>query len=101
MIKTQIQIPDHLHREAKRIAAEYEMSFADVVRRGLERVVPMFPPRGSSAPWQLPRLDLGLLVDPFADPDWRADLHVEPAVLHEPPPERYGVPRATAKRSRR
>ena len=32
MIKTQVQIPDHLFREAKRIAAEYEMSFADVVR---------------------------------------------------------------------
>ena len=32
MIKTQVQIPDHLYREAKRIAADYEMSFAEVVR---------------------------------------------------------------------
>lgn len=39
MIKTQIQIPDHLYREAKRIAAEYEMSFAEVVRRDLPKLI--------------------------------------------------------------
>ena len=35
MIKTQVQIPDDLYREAKRVAADYEMSFAEVVRRSL------------------------------------------------------------------
>ena len=85
MIKTQIQIPDHLYREAKRIAAEYEMSFADVVRRGLEGVVPAFPPRTeSTADWKLPQLDLGLQADPFADPDWRAALYASPSYVHEP-----------------
>ncbi|MEO8195471.1 MAG: antitoxin [Thermoanaerobaculia bacterium] len=85
MVKTQVQIPDHLFREAKRIAAEYEMSFADVVRRGLERVVPAFPPRaGSQTYWELPQLDLGLQTDPFTDPDWRALLHASPMDLHEP-----------------
>ena len=49
MIKTQIQIPDHLYREAKRIAADYEMIFAEVVRRSLEKTIPSYPPR-SSAP---------------------------------------------------
>lgn len=84
MIKTQIQIPDHLYREAKRIAAEYEMSFADVVRRGLERVVSSFPARETSGgTWAMPTLDLGLRSDPFADPDWRTALHVSPAVVHE------------------
>ena len=84
MIKTQIQIPDHLYREAKRIAAEYEMSFADVVRRGLERVVPSFPPRAAPpADWELPQLDLGLQTDPFADPDWRASLYDSPSWVHE------------------
>jgi hypothetical protein len=46
MVETQEQLPDHLYREGKRIAAEYDMSFANVVRRGLERVIPSFPPRG-------------------------------------------------------
>lgn len=101
MIKTQIQIPDHLHREAKRIAAEYEMSFADVVRRGLERVLPAFPPRTSVKAWSLPTLDLGLRVDPFADPEWRAELHAEATTLHEPPAEPYAAPPAKPTRSRR
>ena len=71
MIKTQVQIPDHLYREAKRVAEEYEISFAEVVRRGLERVIPAFPRRGAAGPWSLPVLDLDLQVDPFEDPDWR------------------------------
>ena len=44
MIKTQIQLPDALYREAQRVAAEYEMSFAEVVRRSLERALPAYPP---------------------------------------------------------
>jgi len=31
MIKIQVRISDALYREAKRVAAEYEMSFAEVV----------------------------------------------------------------------
>jgi hypothetical protein len=55
MIKTQVQFPDHLYRDAKRVAAEYEMSFAEVVRRGVEQVIKSHPP-GRTAPqdWQLP-----------------------------------------------
>ncbi len=78
MVKTQVQLPEHLYREGKRIAAEYEMSFADVVRRGLERVIPSFPPRAEHhEPWALPRLDLGLKRDPFADADWREQLNAD------------------------
>lgn len=55
MVKTQVQIPDHLYQEAKRIAKEYEMSFAEVVRRGLERVVPVYPPRKQDIKWSLPK----------------------------------------------
>ncbi len=55
MVKTQIQFPDHLYREAKRVAAEYEMSFAEVVRRGVESVVRDYPPgRTSGTEWKLP-----------------------------------------------
>ena len=71
MIKTQVQIPDHLYREAKRIAREYELSFAEVVRRGLERMVPAFPGRKAGHEWSLPTLDLRLKQDPFKDPGWR------------------------------
>jgi hypothetical protein len=54
MVKTQVQIPDHLYQEAKRIAREYEMSFAEVVRRGLERLAPSYPPRRLQEKWSPP-----------------------------------------------
>ena len=56
MVKTQVQFPDHLYREAKRIAREYEMSFAEVVRRGLEGVIRDYPPgRVPSREWKMPK----------------------------------------------
>ena len=54
MVKTQIQIPDDLYREAKRIAREREMSFAEVVRRGLERIVRVYPALPEADRWVLP-----------------------------------------------
>jgi hypothetical protein len=55
MVKTQVQFPDHLYREAKRVAAEYEMSFAEVVRRGVEQVIKSHPPgRPGRDHWKLP-----------------------------------------------
>lgn len=55
MIKTQVQFPDHLYRDAKRVAAEYEMSFAEVVRRGVELVIRSHPPgRIPAQDWHLP-----------------------------------------------
>lgn len=60
MVKTQIQLPEHLFRAAKRVAADYEMSFAEVVRRSLERTMPAYPPKAAT-PWQPPvPADLGL-----------------------------------------
>ena len=55
MVKTQIQFPERLYREAKRISTEYEMSFAEVVRRGLEEAIKAYPP-GRTPPdqWELP-----------------------------------------------
>lgn len=56
MVKTQIQIPDLLYREAKRLAEENEMSFAEVVRRGLEEIVRHHPPRRTrAAAWTPPQ----------------------------------------------
>ena len=36
MVKTQVQFPDELFREAKRVAGEQEMSFAKVDEKGVE-----------------------------------------------------------------
>ncbi len=57
MIRTQIQLPDELYREAKRIAAEQEISLAEVLRRGLEHMQRIYPPRSSNRPWQPPAPD--------------------------------------------
>jgi len=74
MVKTQIQIPDGLYGEAKRIAEEYEMSFAEVVRRGLERIIPAYPRRAKqSGKWQLPVLDAKLRVSLEKLRDFSAD----------------------------
>jgi len=55
MIKTQIQIPEHLYDETKRIASDYEMSFAEVVRRGIERIVAEYRPKAKLKNWQPPK----------------------------------------------
>jgi hypothetical protein len=55
MVKTQIQLPEELYREAKRVAREREVSFAEVVRRGLEYITRVYPPvRGLSKEWSPP-----------------------------------------------
>lgn len=77
MVKTQIQIPDTLFREAKRIAGECEMSFAQVVRMGLEGVVRQFPPaRLSPDEWRPPEpLDMGAPL--VAEEQWESLCHSE------------------------
>lgn len=74
MIKTQVQIPDELFQRAKQVAAGKEWSFAEIVRRGLEQMVARqpLPLTADETEWRLPEaVDLDLIVDPFADPDWR------------------------------
>jgi hypothetical protein len=77
MVKTQIQIPDTLFREAKRIAGECEMSFAQVVRMGLEGVVRQFPPeRLSPEEWRPPEpVDMGAPL--VAEEQWESLCHSE------------------------
>lgn len=55
MIRTQVQLPDELYRDAKRLAEEHEMTLAEVVRRGLEHMVRIYP-RRDTAPdtWRPP-----------------------------------------------
>lgn len=77
MVKTQIQIPDYLYKEVKRIAEQYEISLAEVVRRGLERVIPSYPERTKELEWEMPSIDLKVKEDPFLDPEWRAKIYEE------------------------
>ena len=43
MVRTQIQLPDPLYREVKRIAREQDWSIAEVIRRGAESVARTYP----------------------------------------------------------
>jgi hypothetical protein len=69
MKRIQIQLPEHLYREAKRVAVDYEMSFAEVIRRSLERTLPTFPPR-NTAKWRLPEPIHLELRCPIDDDEW-------------------------------
>ncbi|MDD2456073.1 MAG: antitoxin [Kiritimatiellae bacterium] len=72
MVKTQIQLSDTLYAEAKRIAREREISFAEVVRRGVEYVTRIYPPleRNAQQAWHPPKpVRLGEFQS--APEDWR------------------------------
>jgi hypothetical protein len=49
MIRTQVQLPDELYRDAKRVAREHDMTLAEVVRRGLEYMVRIYPRRNTAS----------------------------------------------------
>ena len=70
MVKTQVQLPDELYKEAKRIAREREMSLAEVMRRGIEYMARVYPPIQPSQAWSPPNpRHLGSFL---ASPDdWR------------------------------
>ena len=79
MVKTQIQLPDALYHDLKRVAAAQEWSLAETLRRGAEWIVATHPGAAlsPSSPWQLPEpINLDLIADPFADPDWREDANL-------------------------
>jgi len=55
MIKTQIQLPEDLYRDLKRLAAAKEWSLAETLRRAAEQFLarhPAVPP--SATPWKAP-----------------------------------------------
>lgn len=71
MIRTQIQLPESLYHEAKRIAREQEMPLAEVLRRGLEHMRRIYPQRQlEENGWRLPAAkSLGEFRAPLAQ--WR------------------------------
>lgn len=71
MVRTQIQLPDALYANAKQVARQHEISLAELVRRGLEHMLTLYPiERKQPHGWTLPStLSLGA---PLAPPeDWR------------------------------
>ena len=56
MIRTQIQLPDTLYQEIRRVAKSQEWSMAEVVRRGAEMLVRSYPSFKADTPdvWIFP-----------------------------------------------
>jgi hypothetical protein len=80
MTKTQIQLPDPLYQELKRVSREQDWSLAEVLRRGAEYVVRCYPKRElDRGQWKLPAgKDLGGVKVPYTD--WR-EIAADRAVL--------------------
>jgi hypothetical protein len=72
MIRTQIQLPDELYRDLKRLAEDREWSLAEALRRGAELLLRSYPQvREPPDTWQLPEaVPLGEFQAPVAE--WRA-----------------------------
>jgi Arc/MetJ-type ribon-helix-helix transcriptional regulator len=54
MKRTQIQIPDPLYKEVKRLAALREWSISEVFRRAVEDLLDRYPPVKRKQEWSLP-----------------------------------------------
>ena len=55
MTRTQIQLPDALYTQAKQVAQQHEISLAELVRRGLEHMLRLYPvDEKPPAGWSLP-----------------------------------------------
>lgn len=61
MAKTQIQLPDEVYARLKALAARLEVSLAELLRRGADYVLSVYPSEvAASTEWRLPEpLDLG------------------------------------------
>jgi Arc/MetJ-type ribon-helix-helix transcriptional regulator len=70
MRRTQIQIPESLYKEVKRLANLREWSISEVFRRAVEHLIEQYPPLKQKQDWALPEpRDLG---KPIVTPEeWR------------------------------
>ncbi len=55
MIRTQIQLPEDLYLEAKRLCEAREVSMAELARRGLEHMVTVLNSKDRATPWAPPQ----------------------------------------------
>ena len=75
MLRTQIQLPEPLFQQLKRIAEQRDWSLAELVRRGMEVYVQTCPGPVGEIGWTMPVLrgSGGHLVDPAgAEPEAEA-----------------------------
>jgi hypothetical protein len=66
MTRTQIQLPEPLFQQIKRIASARDWSVAELIRRGMEAYVKTIPETESQIAWSMPVLrgSGGHLIDP-------------------------------------
>ncbi len=71
MRRTQIQLPEPLYQEVKRVSELLDWSLAEVLRRGAEYIVSCYPPtKQDRETWSIPEpVDLGAFQSPVED--WR------------------------------
>lgn len=83
MKRTQVQLPDPLYAEVKRVAALQDWSITEVLRRGAEYIVGCYPPDKADGEWAPPApRRLGEFLAPVER--WRE--------LANDPSERLGEP---------
>ena len=75
MKRTQVQIPEPLYLEVKRLAELKDWSISEVFRRAVEDLVAQFPPVKKPVPWELP--EPGNLGRPLIPSDEWRDLLAE------------------------
>ena len=78
MKRTQVQIPDPLYEDIKRIAERRDWSVSEVFRRAVEEYVAEVPDSEERSGWALPQArEMG---EPRVDPDrWREILAADEA----------------------
>ena len=74
MTRTQIQLPDDLYRRAKALAADREISLAELVRNGREYMLSaLTPPNAEGQGLEMPVLSLGSEKPDFEYPEFGED----------------------------
>lgn len=60
VIRTQIQLPDHVFERARELARAKEISLAELARRGIEAILDQYPPpEHVLKPWVAPTVHSG------------------------------------------
>lgn len=81
MIKTQVMLPDAVYRNVRRIAAEREIPVAELIRRGLDYMMRIYPP-GKTDGWSFPGpVKLGAAKVPVTE--WRILANERPDEMDE------------------
>jgi len=81
MKRTQVQIPEHLYKKLKELAAREEISLAEVIRRAAEYLLRLYPEyKQAESDWQPPEpKDLGQFL--IEDSEWRIKANTNNRIL--------------------